>query len=84
MADVEILLAPARNTFNFVLILLCGFMIIMSPFVFQFLSEVNLFQKQTQSQEEWEDENRERGNINDEEWAKIQLLRKYLRTEEKD
>jgi len=49
MADVEILLAPARNTFNFVLILLCGFMIIMSPFVFHFLSDVNLFQKQTDS-----------------------------------
>ena len=84
MVDVEILLAPARNAFKFFLILLCGFMIINIPLVYHFFTDVNLFQKQTQTQEEWEDENRTRGNINDEEWAKIQLSRKYLRTEEKD
>jgi len=31
------------------------------------------------TQEEWEDEQRERGNINDEEWDKIQRKREILK-----
>ena len=32
-----------------------------------------------QTQEEWEDEQRKRGNINDEEWAKMQRKREILK-----
>lgn len=32
-----------------------------------------------QTQEEWEDEQRKRGNINDEEWDKIQRKREILK-----
>jgi hypothetical protein len=49
------------------------------PGMYQLLCDISLKGRKIKTQEDWEDEQKELGNITDEEWDKIQRKREILK-----